>query len=47
MANAFAMYSVSGGHWQKMLFYLALTSAISGLVLIAVPAIASTMFTML
>lgn len=47
MANAFAMYSVSGGHWQKILFYLALTSAISGLVLIAVPAVASTMFTML
>ena len=47
LANAFAIYSVSGGHWQKLLFYLALTSAISGLVLIVVPAVASMMFTML
>jgi len=46
VANAFAMYAVSGGHPRKLIFYLALTTAISGLVFMLVPSIASTMFKM-
>jgi archaeal flagellar protein FlaJ len=44
VANAFAVYSVSGGSTQKILFYLALTIAISGGVLELVPGIVSTLF---
>ncbi|OGO36386.1 MAG: hypothetical protein A2147_03275 [Chloroflexi bacterium RBG_16_57_8] len=47
LANAFAIYSVSGGTPRKLLFYLALTGGISGGVLIAVPSIASSMFKIL
>jgi len=44
LANAFAIYSVSGGHPRKLFFYLALTGAISGGVLVVVPSIANMMF---
>ena len=46
LANAFAIYAVSGGHTQKLLFYLAITSAISGAVLILVPNVVNMMFKM-
>jgi len=44
IANAFAMYAVGGGHPRKLIFYLAITTAISGVVLLVVPSVASTMF---
>jgi archaeal flagellar protein FlaJ len=44
LANAFAIYAVSGGHPRKLFFYLALTSAISGIVFLVVPPVASMMF---
>lgn len=44
LANAFAIYSVSGGHPRKLFYYIALTGAISGGVLVVVPSIANMMF---
>jgi archaeal flagellar protein FlaJ len=44
LANAFAIYAVSGGSARKLIFYLAITIAISGAVLVIVPTMASTMF---
>jgi flagellar protein FlaJ len=44
LANAFAIYAVSGGHILKLLFYLALTSAVSGGVLVLVPVVVNMMF---
>lgn len=44
VANAFAMYSVGGGHPRKLIFYLALTGGISGIVLLAAPSIAGMLF---
>jgi flagellar protein FlaJ len=45
LANAFSIYAVSGGHSSKLAFYLAITSAISGLILVGVPPIVQMMFT--
>jgi archaeal flagellar protein FlaJ len=45
VANALSIHFVNGGHILKMLFYLALTSAISGGVLVLVPQIVNTIFT--
>jgi archaellum biogenesis protein FlaJ (TadC family) len=44
LANAFAIYAVSGGTAKKLLFYLALTGGISGGVLIVVPSVAKVLF---
>ncbi len=44
VANAFAMFSVSGGHPRKLVFYLALTTAISGAVIVMVPSVAAMLF---
>jgi len=38
------MFSVSGGHSRKLVFYLAMTTAISGAVLVLVPPVASVLF---
>jgi len=46
LANAFAIYSVSGGHILKLLFYTALTAGISGAVLISVPPVVGMIFKM-
>jgi flagellar protein FlaJ len=43
-ANAFAIYAVSGGHPSKLIFYVALTGAISGAVITVVPPITHTLF---
>jgi archaeal flagellar protein FlaJ len=43
-ANAFAIYSVSGGHTNKLIFYLSLTTGISGGVLTLVPVVAGMIF---
>jgi flagellar protein FlaJ len=45
IANAFSIYAVSGGHSSKLTFYLAITSAISGLIMIGVPPVVHIMFT--
>jgi flagellar protein FlaJ len=45
VANALSIHFVNGGHILKSLFYLALTSAISGGVLIMVPSIVNIIFT--
>lgn len=45
VANALSIHFVNGGHILKMLFYLALTSAISGGVLIIVPQLVNIIFT--
>jgi flagellar protein FlaJ len=44
VANAASMHFVNGGHTLKMLFYLALTTAISGAVLIVVPQLVNIIF---
>jgi flagellar protein FlaJ len=44
VANAFAIFSVSGGHPRKLVFYLAMTTGISGAVLVLVPSIAGILF---
>jgi len=46
-ANAFAVYSVSGGHPNKLIFYIAITTGISGFVLTVMPAVAGMMFKVL
>jgi archaellum biogenesis protein FlaJ (TadC family) len=46
LANAYAIYSVSGGHSSKLFFYLAIMSTISGAILIGVPIVVSMMFHM-
>jgi flagellar protein FlaJ len=45
LANAFSIYAVSGGHASKLLFYLAITSAISGALLVFIPPVVNMMFT--
>ena len=45
LANAFSIYAVSGGHSAKLFFYLALTSTISGIILVSVPHVVSMLFT--
>jgi flagellar protein FlaJ len=45
IANAFAIFAVSGGHTAKLTFYLAITSAISGIIMIGVPPVVNMMFT--
>jgi archaeal flagellar protein FlaJ len=45
VANALSIHFVNGGHILKFLFYLAITSAISGAVLVLVPQIVNTIFT--
>ena len=45
VANALSIHFVNGGHILKMLFYLALTTAISGGVLIIVPQVVNVIFT--
>jgi flagellar protein FlaJ len=44
IANAFSIYAVSGGHPSKLTFYLAITCAMSGLILVAVPPVVHIMF---
>jgi archaellum biogenesis protein FlaJ (TadC family) len=44
VANALSIHFVNGGHILKMLFYLAITMAISGGVLIIVPQIVNIIF---
>lgn len=44
IANALSIHFVNGGHFLKMLFYLALTTAISGAVLVVVPQIVNIIF---
>jgi len=44
MANAFAIFSVSGGSPKKLIFYLAITVGISGAVLLIVPQVAGAIF---
>jgi len=44
LANAFSIYAVSGGNTTKLLFYLAITSAISGAILVLIPPIVNMMF---
>jgi flagellar protein FlaJ len=44
LANAFAIFSVGGGHIYKFAFYLALTAAISGAMLLIVPGVVNMMF---
>jgi archaellum biogenesis protein FlaJ (TadC family) len=43
-ANSVSLYAVSGGHRRKILFYLALTGSISGVVLAIVPSIVAMLF---
>jgi archaellum biogenesis protein FlaJ (TadC family) len=43
-ANALAIYSVSGGHPRKIIFYLALTGGISGAVIAVVPSMVGLLF---
>jgi flagellar protein FlaJ len=45
IANAFAIYAVSGGHASKLTFYLAITAAISGIIMLGVPPVVNMMFT--
>ena len=44
LANAFSIYAVSGGHSSKFIFYLAMTCAISGVIMIGVPPVVHMMF---
>jgi archaeal flagellar protein FlaJ len=44
VANALSIHFVNGGHFLKMLFYLALTTTISGAVLVVVPRIVNMIF---
>ncbi|MBN1368572.1 MAG: archaellar assembly protein FlaJ [Dehalococcoidales bacterium] len=44
LANAFTVYAVSGGHTTKLIYYLAITVAISGVVIYFVPPLVDTMF---
>ncbi len=44
LADAFAIYAVSGGHPIKLIFYLALTTAISGAIMAIVPPITGMLF---
>jgi archaeal flagellar protein FlaJ len=44
IANALSIHFVNGGHTLKMCFYLALTSIISGAVMLIVPQIVNTIF---
>ncbi len=46
-ANAFAMYSISGGHPKKLFFYIGLTGAISGVVITVAPSTVHMLFGML
>ena len=43
-ANSVSLYAVSGGHPRKILFYLALTGSISGVILAVVPSIVAMLF---
>ena len=43
-ANSVSLYAVSGGHPRKILFYLALTGSISGVILAIVPSIVAMLF---
>jgi archaellum biogenesis protein FlaJ (TadC family) len=45
VANALSIHFVNGGHILKLFFYLALTSAISGAVLVLVPQVVNVIFT--
>jgi flagellar protein FlaJ len=44
VANAFSIYAISGGHTSKLAYYLAITCAISGLIMIGVPPVVHVMF---
>jgi len=44
IANAFSMYSVSGGHWRKIFFYLSVTAGISGIVYTLAPPMVNMLF---
>ena len=45
ISNALSIHFVNGGHNRKLLFYLALTTAITGAVLIIVPPLVNKIFT--
>jgi archaellum biogenesis protein FlaJ (TadC family) len=44
VANAMAVYTTGGGHVFKLAFYLGITSIMSGLVILAIPSVVSTLF---
>lgn len=44
IANAFSIFAVSGGHTAKIFFYLAITSAMTGGILVMVPPVVSMLF---
>ena len=44
VANALAAYSTGGGHIYKLAFYLAITSVVSGIVLLLVPSVVTALF---
>jgi archaellum biogenesis protein FlaJ (TadC family) len=44
VANSVSIYSVGGGNWRKILFYLAITTGISGAVIAIVPSIVAMLF---
>ncbi len=44
IANALSIHFVNGGHYLKMFFYLALTTVVSGAVLVIVPQIVNIIF---
>jgi archaellum biogenesis protein FlaJ (TadC family) len=44
IANAISIYAVGGGHPSKIIFYLALTGAISGAIIAIVPSMVSMLF---
>jgi flagellar protein FlaJ len=44
IANSVSIYSVGGGNWRKIFFYLAITTGISGAVIAIVPSIVAMLF---
>ena len=44
IANAISIYAVGGGHPSKIIFYLALTGGISGVIIAIVPSMVSMLF---
>lgn len=44
IANTFSIYAVSGGHHMKLVLYLAITGATSGIIMVIVPSLVNTLF---
>lgn len=44
IANSFSIHAVSGGHPMKLVFYVALTGSISGIVILVVPSLVDMLF---